>query len=309
MVTRLESDGTGKVVRAHWIDDAGNANQVEASTFVVACQAIESARLLLNSRGPRHPQGLGNTRGLVGKNLIFSTFGSAYGDFTYAQHKDIDLASDQPFVNRAVQDYYVMRDGKGKPTKGGTLTYIRVHPNPIGASLIQALRDPKKPLWGRGLKQRLSDYFHAGRHMEVETFAEWFANPRCFVKLDPQVRDRFGLPVARIGAYTHPQNRATAHALVDHAQDHLRRLGATEVFGASGVGGPSTNLVGGTCRFGDDPATSVLDRDCRAHDVPNLYVTDGSFMPTGGAVPFTFTIYANALRVADRIVAALGGKR
>ena len=67
-------------------------------------------------------------------------------------------------------------------------------------------------------------------------------------------------------------------------------------------GGPSVNLQAGTCRFGDDPQTSVLDRDCRAHEVENLYVTDGSFMPTAGSVPFTFTIYANALRVA-RVIA------
>jgi choline dehydrogenase-like flavoprotein len=82
--------------------------------------------------------------------------------------------------------------------------------------------------------------------------------------------------------------------------------------GAHNVTGPrygweSSNLLGGTCRFGSDPKTSVLDRDCRAHEVDNLYVTDGSFMPTSGGVPFTFTIYANALRVADRIVARLGG--
>lgn len=62
-------------------------------------------------------------------------------------------------------------------------------------------------------------------------------------------------------------------------------------------------LQSGTCRFGDDPRASVLDRDCRAHDVPNLYVVDGSFMPTSGSVPPTLTIMANSLRVADTIVA------
>ncbi len=67
------------------------------------------------------------------------------------------------------------------------------------------------------------------------------------------------------------------------------------------------NLVAGGCRFGNDPEKSVLDPDCRAHDVDNLYVTDGSFMPTGGSVPYTWTIYANAFRVADKIVERLGG--
>ena len=77
-------------------------------------------------------------------------------------------------------------------------------------------------------------------------------------------------------------------------------MGAKNIY--SGVSGsPPQNLVAGGCRFGDDPDTSVLNVDCRAHDVENLYVTDGSFMPTGGSVPYTWTIYANAFRVADRI--------
>jgi choline dehydrogenase-like flavoprotein len=85
-------------------------------------------------------------------------------------------------------------------------------------------------------------------------------------------------------------------------------MGATEVVSfASGT--PPTNLVAGTCRFGSDPKTSVLDRDCRAHEVENLFVTDGSFMPTGGSVPHTWTIYANAFRVADCIITQLGGER
>jgi choline dehydrogenase-like flavoprotein len=64
--------------------------------------------------------------------------------------------------------------------------------------------------------------------------------------------------------------------------------------------------MAGGCRFGTDPKRSVLDADCRAHDVENLYVTDGSFMPTGGSVPYTWTIYANAFRVADKILYAMG---
>ena len=64
---------------------------------------------------------------------------------------------------------------------------------------------------------------------------------------------------------------------------------------------PSSNLQAGGCRFGENPKTSVLNKYCQAHEVSNLFVTDGSFMPTGGSVPFTFTIYANSFRVADYI--------
>ena len=92
------------------------------------------------------------------------------------------------------------------------------------------------------------------------------------------------------------------------AQGILRKMGAQNV-GHPLYGGESSNLLGGTCRFGTDPTRSVLDADCRAHEVENLYVTDGSFLPSSGGVPFTFTIYANALRVADKIIARLGGRK
>ena len=84
----------------------------------------------------------------------------------------------------------------------------------------------------------------------------------------------------------------------------LEKMGAGNIR-SSVSGAPPQNLVAGGCRFGDNPATSVLDADCRAHDAENLYVTDGSFMPTGGSVPYTWTIYANAFRVAERIRSAL----
>jgi len=67
-------------------------------------------------------------------------------------------------------------------------------------------------------------------------------------------------------------------------------------------GSPPPNLVAGGCRFGEDPAKSVLDANCRVHDAENLYVSDASFMPTGGSVPYTWTIYANSFRIADSIL-------
>jgi choline dehydrogenase-like flavoprotein len=88
----------------------------------------------------------------------------------------------------------------------------------------------------------------------------------------------------------------------------LERMGAVNVTWDVSPA-PPQNLVAGGCRFGTDPATSVLGPDCRAQGVDNLHVTDGSFMPTGGSVPYTWTIYANAFRVADLLVADLGRVR
>jgi choline dehydrogenase-like flavoprotein len=91
------------------------------------------------------------------------------------------------------------------------------------------------------------------------------------------------------------------------AEQVLKTMGAGYTT-SSISGSPPSNLVAGGCRFGVDPKQSVLDVNCRVHDVENLYVTDGSFMPTGGSVPYTWTIYANSFRVADKIIAHLGGK-
>lgn len=114
-VNRLISDTKGKVVAAEYIDKSGMTHKVDASIFVVACQAIETSRLLLFSTGPKHPNGLGNNRGQVGRNLLFSAGGSGYGDFPY--HKlDVDTAAALktrgPFVNRSLQDWYVINDKK-----------------------------------------------------------------------------------------------------------------------------------------------------------------------------------------------------
>lgn len=86
----------------------------------------------------------------------------------------------------------------------------------------------------------------------------------------------------------------------------IKSMGADNV-SWSVSGNPAVNLIAGGCRFGTDPRQTVLNSDCRAHDVENLYVTDGSFMPTGGSVPYTWTIYANAFRVADKILHEMGG--
>lgn len=308
-VTHLESDARGLVNRAHWRDARGATHTVEARVFVVACGAIESARLLLLSRGPRHAKGLANSSGQVGRNLLFSTGGSAIGQMAYDDHADLELRSWEPFVNRALQDHYVVAGPDGRPQRGGTLLFLFVHPHPIGNAVGQAMAGGGRPLWGRALKQRLLGTWSEGRRLEVETFGEWLPHAGARVTLDPEVRDRFGLPVARVSADVHPRSRFGAVRLAQLGAGHLGELGARGVHLPASNGGPSTNLVGGTCRFGDDPATSVLDRTCRAHDVDNLYVSDGSFLPSAGAVPFTFTLYANALRVGHQIVERLGGPR
>jgi len=120
------------------------------------------------------------------------------------------------------------------------------------------------------------------------------------VSVDNKYKDIYGVPVANIRIGSHPHDIKVGKFLAQKAEQVLKEMGAKDV--SSSISSyPPSNLQAGGCRFGDDPKNSVLNRDCQAHEVKNLFVTDGSFMPTGGSVPYTWTIYANSLRVGDRI--------
>ncbi len=138
--------------------------------------------------------------------------------------------------------------------------------------------------------------------MEFEIFGEFLPTPATFVDLDPNVKDKWGLPVARIHVKHHPADVQTNTQMVRRGLEVFRAMQPAPRTASGWTWGTTTfHLQHGTCRFGTDPARSVLDRDCQAHDIANLYVTDGSFMPTSGGAPATPTILANAFRVAERL--------
>jgi hypothetical protein len=267
---------------------------------------------LLLSSGPKHPQGLANGSGQVGKNLLFSAGGSGSGDIGYEGRAAALVEALKVrglFINRALQDWYVYSDPqRGKRRKGGTVEFLFRHANAISRANAQKWDEDGNLVWGKRLKDRIKSYFTSGRHLRFEVFADWTPIDDCFVSLDPIEKDKWGIPVARIRLGYHLRDLAVGRYLAGKGAEVLRKVGAANV-SWSVSNAPPQNLVAGGCRFGADPQTSVLDPDCRAHEVENLYVTDGSFMPTGGSVPFTWTIYANAFRVAHRIQEALGGPR
>ena len=309
-VYRLDSDAHGRVVSANYYDENGATQIIRAELFVVACQAVETSRLLLLSTGPKHPHGLANNHGQVGKNLLFSAGGAGTGSILYDkldQEKAAALRIRGPFVNRALQDwYYIDNDEMGR-MKGGTIEFMFRHPNPIGRANLQKW-ESNRLLCGQPLKKKLKSYFTEAGYFRFEVFCDWLPNDDCDVTLDKSLKDKWNEPVARIKIGNHPHDLKVGRYLTRKGYQMLKVMGADNVsWGISGK--PPVNLIAGGCRFGRDPRQSVLDLNCRAHDVENLYVTDGSFMPTGGSVPYTWTIYANAFRVADKMLAELGGLR
>jgi len=307
-VFKLESNAKGNVVAALFFDEHSQIKKVKAKIFVVACHAIETSRLLLSSPGSNHPQGLGNNYSQVGKNLLFSAGGSGTGEFFYDQlDEDESLKMKQrgPFVNRGLQDWYFIDDEKlGGKFKGGTIDFLLRHPNAISRANNLKWGDDGKLVWGQALKDNLHSTFTSTQDLRFEVFNDWLPTDDCFVSLDGKVKDKWGSPVAKVRVGYHDHDLKIGRYLADKAELVLKQMGAKNI--RSNVSGsPPPNLVAGGCRFGNDIKASVLDKDCRVHDVNNLYVTDGSFMPTGGSVPYTWTIYANSFRVADIIKARL----
>ena len=304
-VYKLESNHKGNVVAVKYFDENNIKQTVSAKIFVVACQAIETSRLLLSSTGPKHPKGLGNNFNQLGKNLLFSAGGSGTGEMTYSKLDKVSaeqLKIRGPFVNRGLQDWYFINDKKmGGAAKGGVIDFLLRHPNPISKAMSVKWDDNDKLVWGNELKQKLKSTFTSAQDLRFEVFNDWLPTDNCFVSLDKKVKDKWGSAVAKIRIGYHEHDLKIGEYLSQKALTVLKQMGADNIrYNVSGS--PPANLVAGGCRFGNDIQTSVLDADCKVHEVNNLYVTDGSFMPTGGSVPYTWTIYANSFRVADIII-------
>ncbi len=303
MARRILVDRDDRVQGVEYLDAQGQAQAIRARVVVVAATAIESARLLMLSKNGRFPQGLANRSGLLGKNLTYSTFGKGTGIFD--RHKIIERLGKKdmelPFLLRSVQDdYWNEKSGTLLP-KGGTYNFLLHHPNPINAGVRIAM-DSGWALFGQPLKDRIKEYFHDELWIEFEVFGEFLPNKDSYVDLDPRVIDRYGLPVARMNTHHHPASDDVNRFNTRRGLDILEAMKPTAKSVKAWTWATTTyHLQHGTCRFGKDPETSVLDPFCQAHDVKNLYVTDGSFMPSSGGVPATPTIMANSFRVAHHL--------
>ncbi len=275
---------------------------IAAKVVVVAAGAIESARLLLLSG-----EGF-NAQGQVGKNLWFSLFVEVAGFFTKEKHADVaDLMTGSPFLNRSIAvdrtlDPVLQKTAKVDRT--GMFQASFVHDNPIHRSERVATESlgAGKVLWGRDLKVALQKEFRGGRKVILEGFGEQLPHAGMYVDLDPDVKDRHGLPVARLTIWHHGRDQRVAAQMQKDGSALLTTMGADDVKVVRSMS-ETTVLQGGTCRFGEDPKTSVIDRDGALHAVKNVYVADGGALPSSLTVPATLTIVANSLRAAERIQA------
>jgi choline dehydrogenase-like flavoprotein len=243
---------------------------------------------LLNSKSLLFPNGIGNRYDWVGRNLQGHAYTGAMGLFDFEVFDDLG-----PGASIAICDY-----NHGNPgLVGGALLcneFIRL---PIHFS---GMIPPKFPRWGPSHKDYVRKYYRRssiimGPVQELPVFD-------ARVQVDPAVRDFWGIPVARLSGHRHPSDIITAKYVAEKAERWLKEAGAIQTWPRL----PGRELSGGqhqagTCRMGNDPQTSVVDRNCRVHDVDNLFVADGSVHVTNGGFNPVLTIMANAYRVGEYI--------
>jgi choline dehydrogenase-like flavoprotein len=157
-------------------------------------------------------------------------------------------------------------------------------------------------LWGRPLVEALDGFFISNFEIEYEVFHDFIPNKSTTVTLDSDVKDKWGLPVAHLTIDESAHHKEVGRFITSKMQDVLDTLRPID-HRSMELAGINRHVAIGTCRAGKDASTSVLNEYSQAHSVPNLFVVDGSFMPTSGGVPPTLTIVANSLRTADHVIA------
>ena len=294
-VIKLNTDKEDKIQSATYISINGQKKELKAKLFVLAAQAVETSRLLLNSKNKNFPNGVANNSGNVGKNFLSSSGGVVSATFDETNTNLKDLLETGTFVNRSLMDWYYTPE-----FKGGTIDILFEHANPIRRASFLRWNDNNDLKIGEELQNSIFETFTKTRTLNIEIFTDWTPNDNSFISVDEKYKDKYGVPVANIRIGTHPQDMKASKLLEEKSIELFKKMGAKNI--TSEISAlPSSNLQAGGCRFGDEAKTSVLNKFCQAHEVSNLFVTDGSFMPTGGSVPFTWTIYANSFRVADYI--------
>jgi choline dehydrogenase-like flavoprotein len=295
VVIRIDADDKGRASQVVYLDKDGQEQAQRAKAVVLSANGAESARLLLMSASSQHPDGLANSSGFVGRNLMHNGHGRANGVF---EHPLNDYKGVQ--VTRIIHDFTENDEKRGFHGGGGIDARPLFSASPIWHAMLGMPEDT--PAWGKQWKDAIAHNFT--RQMSVVGSTTSLALDRNNITLDPHSKDAWGRPAIRETYRDHPDDLAMAGFLADRAVELLEAAGADKVWRTPDhltTGG--AHLLG-TCRMGDDPATSVVDRNHRSHDVPNLFICDGSSFVTSGRGQPTMTIMALAFRAADQIKAA-----
>ena len=293
-VSRVETDASGRASEVLYFD-ADGAEQSQRSRAVVICaNGAETPRLLLLSESSRFPDGLANGSGFVGRNLMFNGYSEVAGLFP----EPVNAFKSIP-ATRVVHDWYEIDPAEGFYGGGGI---DGRHPVRSGTAMESAIASSMfgGPTWGSEYKALLrEDFTHTAAFDGHTTSLPLDSNN---ITLDPEVQDKWGLPALRCTYMDHPDDLATMRFFMDRSVELMEAAGALQIHASYPENGlTNSSHMLGTCRMGDDPATSVIDRYHRSHDVPNLFMCDGSSLVTSSRGQPTMTIMALAFRAAEHI--------
>ncbi|MCB8878337.1 GMC family oxidoreductase [Acidisoma silvae] len=282
MVGRIETGPDGRATGVHYHRE-GRWRFQKARNVIVAGYAIETPRLLLASANDRYPDGLANSSGLVGKNLMTQSNQAVFG----VMDKEVRWNKGPPSLS--ITEHWNYEDRKDFH---GGYCWMAQGPLPVEWATIVA---GSRKRWGAPLREEMMRYNH---QVGLKMVGEMLPDERNRVTLTDEV-DQYGLRIPRI-TYSWGDNDK---ALIQHALGEMERsldlVGAKDIFRQE----DDTNHLAGTARMGSDARSSVVNADCRSWDIPNLWICDGSIFPTMGGVNPSLTITAISLRTADRIKA------
>ena len=290
-VHRIELDAKGRATGAVYFDERRHVQRQRAKAVVVCANGAETPRLLLLSESKQFPNGLANSSGLVGKNLMLNSNGTVNAVF------DEPLNDYKGFaVSRVLHDFYELDAQKVGFCGGGGLD-ARFDMTPIGFALGGL--PPGSPRWGAPYKDLLARNFT--RSLEIFCHGTSLPVEDNSFSLDPDLKDAWGLPALRMTYKDHPDDLKLCTWLSARAHELLDAAGAVKKWSFPVREQQFAVHLLGTCRMGNDPNTSVINPDHRTHDIKNLFLCDGSSLVTSGRGQPTMTIEALAFRAADRI--------
>ena len=288
-------DAHGRAKGVEYFDARDRRQTQTADLVIVSGGAIESARLLLNSKSALFPQGLGNRFDWVGRNLQGHAYSGAFGLFDHDVYDDLG-----PGAEIAICDF----NHGNRGLVGGMMLANEFCRLPYQ---VANMAPPGVSRWGKAHKDFMRTWFRRsivvmGPSQEIPVF-------HSRVQADPKVRDYWGIPVARLSGVDHPHNVELCKFASDKAELWLKEAGAIQVVRRQKTQQwlSAGQHQAGTCRMGNDPQTSVVDKHCKLHDVDNVFVVDASVHVTNGGFNPVLTIMAVAYYASDHIKRAWRG--
>ena len=293
-VREIAVDAWGRARGALYYEGEHGLREQRAPIVVIACNGIGTPRLLLNSVSPQFPHGLANRSGLVGKNLMFHAYSTVWGVFD-----ELLDGHAGPGGNQIVSHEFYETDHSRGFVRGFQLQVVRGG-GPMGTALGHSRLLPRGEAlpWGRHHHRTFDERF--GHLVNVSMNGEDLPETINEVALDPHLTDSDGIPAPLVRYRLSENSRKMIDFAVARSKEVLEAAGARQTFVPNTLPMAGFHLMG-TCRMGDHPYGSVVDRWGRSHDVPNLYIVDGSLFVTSGGVNPTPTLQALALRTAAHI--------